>query len=254
MIELSMRKGAFAITLFAFLIAFHVLPASAAYRIYLKNGSVIDGLPNIEKKGGEVRFLYHGGMIGMPDSQVVKIEEYTPGEGEKLKPEKATPPAPVPKAEKPRTEKKVNTARERQLRAQIERINTELNSLQGELDDYKKQQDEYDQVKLRIENLFEKGRNAAYTAIYSKLTASGVIPAVAAQQATQGANQSYQQYLSPAEQSMVQSNFIRKQQLETQFAGEKDVIDRDQQKKDDLEREKARLEDELKGLQTEAAF
>ena len=233
-----MRKGSFIISLFIFLIAFNALFASAAYRIYLKNGSVIDGLPNIEKKGGEVKFMYHGGMIRVPESQVIRIEQYTPGKGEKLKPEKATPPGPVPKTEKPRAGKKADTAREKQLQAGIERIDQELNGLQPELADYKKLQDEYYQVKLRIENLFEKGRNAAI--------AAGISPTVA--------SQVYLQYLSPDERSMVQANFIRQQQLETQFAGEKDVIDRDQQKKDDLERKKARLEDELKGLQSETAF
>ncbi|MDA8175063.1 MAG: hypothetical protein M0018_10840 [Nitrospiraceae bacterium] len=233
-----MCKGRLVPILLALLFVFSAIPAFGAYRIYLKNGSVISGLPNIEKKDGQVKFLYHGGMIGVPDSEVLKIEQYTPGAGEKLVPEHAVPSAPAPKTVKPHAGGKGQSARESQIQNQIAIDDGALQRLQVKLDKYKDLQDEYYQVRLRIENLFEKGRNAAM--------AAGKSPLVA--------NQVYMQYLSPDEQSMVQSNFIRKGQLEDIFNRKKDEIAADRRKKADLLREKAHLEDQLKGLQSGTAF
>jgi len=51
------------------------LNADAAYRIYLKNGSVIKGVGHYEKSEGEIRFYFGGDMIGIPEEDILKIEE-----------------------------------------------------------------------------------------------------------------------------------------------------------------------------------
>ena len=51
------------------------LPASAAYKIYLKNGSVISGVSSYEKKDGEVLLHLGGGSMGIPEKDILKVEE-----------------------------------------------------------------------------------------------------------------------------------------------------------------------------------
>lgn len=49
--------------------------ADAAYKIYLKNGSVISGVSSYEKKDGEVLIQLGGGSMGIPEKDILKIEE-----------------------------------------------------------------------------------------------------------------------------------------------------------------------------------
>jgi hypothetical protein len=49
--------------------------ADAAYKIYLKNGSVISGVSSYEKKDGEVLIHLGGGSMGIPEKDILKIEE-----------------------------------------------------------------------------------------------------------------------------------------------------------------------------------
>jgi hypothetical protein len=49
--------------------------SDAAYKIYLKNGSVISGVSSFEKKAGEVTVYFNGGSIGISEKDIVKIEE-----------------------------------------------------------------------------------------------------------------------------------------------------------------------------------
>ncbi len=51
-----------------------VSDADAAYKIYLKNGSVIKGVSYYEKSKGEIKFYFEGGMIGIPETDILKIE------------------------------------------------------------------------------------------------------------------------------------------------------------------------------------
>lgn len=51
-----------------------VTNADAAYKIYLKNGSVIKGVSHYEKSEGEIKFYFEGSMIGVPEHDVLKIE------------------------------------------------------------------------------------------------------------------------------------------------------------------------------------
>lgn len=49
--------------------------ADAAYKIYLKNGSVISGVSSYEKKDGEVLIHLGGGSMGIPEKDILRIEE-----------------------------------------------------------------------------------------------------------------------------------------------------------------------------------
>ena len=53
---------------------FSPLNADAAYKIYLKNGSVIKGVSHYEKTGGEIKFYFEGGAVGIPETDILKIE------------------------------------------------------------------------------------------------------------------------------------------------------------------------------------
>jgi hypothetical protein len=62
------------ILLFLFILLFS-LPADAAYKIYLTNGSVISGVSSYEKKSGEVTIFFGGGAMGIPEKDILKIED-----------------------------------------------------------------------------------------------------------------------------------------------------------------------------------
>ncbi|HWR58676.1 MAG TPA: hypothetical protein VN328_07300, partial [Thermodesulfovibrionales bacterium] len=49
--------------------------SEATYKIYLKNGSVISGVSSYEKKNGDVDILFKGGSIGIPENDILRIEE-----------------------------------------------------------------------------------------------------------------------------------------------------------------------------------
>jgi len=118
------------------LILFLLLPVSseAAYTIYLKNGSEISGVYSYEKKGGEVIIYFGGGSIGIPEKDIVKIESTEAPEKDFSKEEITAPetekPAPsaVPAEEPPATEK---TDRVNRLQADLDAINAELRTVEG---------------------------------------------------------------------------------------------------------------------------
>ncbi len=214
--------------------------SQAAYRLYLKNGSTISGIVSYRKEDGEIKFNAGGGTIGIPESEIVRIEEYTPGAEEKLKEEHvpapfrpkappASPQSPAPPAVSPRAG---------QIKARLAEIDQELAGIRKAEDKYKALQDELYQVNLRIQVLFKKGIDAAMAAGKSQLEA----------------NQTYLQYLTPEEQQMVQANFIHKGELETELKDKKAEFDQLMTKKENLLRRKQDLEEELKGLQTGQAF
>lgn len=51
------------------------LHASAAYKIYLKNGSEISEASSYEKRNGEVVIHFGGGSMGIPEKDILKIEK-----------------------------------------------------------------------------------------------------------------------------------------------------------------------------------
>ena len=195
-------------------------PAQAAYRVILKNGSVLDGIASYECQAGELKFQYAGGTIGVPEKEVLRIKKYK----EELPPIEYAPP-PAPKAQTPPPQMSGGHPNAARLAA----INKRLAEIQAKEDEYKKLKAQYQEVMLRIQNLFNLGRQAAIRAGKSQLQA----------------NQQYNLYLSPQQQQMVQANFITKQELEAKIKDFQTNI------LPPLEQEKARLLAEKQEMETE---
>lgn len=60
--------------LFTFYFSLLTSSADAAYKIYLKNGSTIKGVNRYEKSEGEIKFYFEGGMVGIPEADILRIE------------------------------------------------------------------------------------------------------------------------------------------------------------------------------------
>ncbi len=117
-----------------------LLPASseAAYKIYLKNGSVISGVRSYEKKGGEVTVYFSGGSIAISEKDILKIEGtetleedlQTKEQGKEEKqekqerPEDAVAPSQAPVDDK--------SARVNALMADLDAVNTEIRAIEAE--------------------------------------------------------------------------------------------------------------------------
>jgi predicted RNase H-like nuclease (RuvC/YqgF family) len=58
------------------ILLFLLFPATseAAYKIYLKDGSVISGVSFYEKKGGEITAYFSEGSMKIPETDILKIE------------------------------------------------------------------------------------------------------------------------------------------------------------------------------------
>ncbi|MEW6417405.1 MAG: hypothetical protein AB1480_04705 [Nitrospirota bacterium] len=115
-----------------------LLPVSseAAYKIYLKNGSVISRVKTYEKKGGEVTVYLGGGSLVISEKDILKIEETETTEEElspketietKEKPSKpgdvVTPP-PAPADDK--------SARVDALKADLAAVYSEIRTVEAE--------------------------------------------------------------------------------------------------------------------------
>jgi len=73
--------------------------SEAAYKIYLKNGSVISGVSSYEKRGGEVIINFDAGSMGISEAEILKIEETKAPEIEftpKERPEEKAAPLETP--------------------------------------------------------------------------------------------------------------------------------------------------------------
>lgn len=110
------------------LILLLLLPASseAAYKIYLKNGSVIAGVSSYEKRGGEITIYFGGGSLGIPEKDIAKIEETEAPEkdfSKKAVPETET--GKVAPAEEPAVTERTNT-----LQADLDAVNSELKTVE----------------------------------------------------------------------------------------------------------------------------
>jgi chromosome segregation ATPase len=114
-----------------------LLPASseAAYKIYLKNGSVISGVRSYEKKGGEVTVYFSGGSMAISEKDILKIEGtetleedlQTKGQEKEEKqerPEDAVAPSQAPVDDK--------SARVNALMADLDAVNTEIRAIEAE--------------------------------------------------------------------------------------------------------------------------
>jgi chromosome segregation ATPase len=108
----------------------------SAYKIYLKNGSVISGASSYQERGGEVEVYFSTGSMTIPEKDVLKIEgkEETAGETtseektgtpqKKEQTEEATVPATV---SQPADDK---IAKTNALRVEINSVNSEIRSME----------------------------------------------------------------------------------------------------------------------------
>jgi predicted RNase H-like nuclease (RuvC/YqgF family) len=106
--------------------------SEAAFTIYLKNGSEISGVGSYEKRAGEVIIYFGGGSIGIPEKDIVKIEETSAPEkdfGKEEAPEAEAGKAPAEvHAEEPAVTEK--TERANTLQADLDAIDAELKSVE----------------------------------------------------------------------------------------------------------------------------
>lgn len=220
--------------------------SDGAYRFYLKTGAVIEGVSSYEQAEGEIKFLFMGGVIGLKNEDVLRIEEYTPGEDEKIKPEKAIPPEveikPPARGKDafPPSPEGAGEVRIRYLKNRLDEIERELADIAFLEGKYKALKDEHDLVRLRIENLYKIGRENAVRAGRSPIQAQ----------------QQYLQFLTPAQRSQVQANFLRKRELEEKMKKfeETESLQALASQKESYLSEKAAIEEELKGLQSGKVF
>jgi hypothetical protein len=107
--------------------------SEAAYKIYLKNGSIITGVSSYTKMGGEFTLYIGGGIFGISENDILKIEETEAPEKDfrsKEIPEngqEATAPAQAPIEEPADREK---AARVNSLQADLDTINSELKTVE----------------------------------------------------------------------------------------------------------------------------
>lgn len=105
--------------------------AKAAYNIYLKNGSVISGVSSYEKRGVDVIINFDAGSMGVPEAEILKIEETKVPEKEftpKDRPEQKAVPS-ERTAERPAIDR---YARVNQLRSDLDSIDSQLKQVEEE--------------------------------------------------------------------------------------------------------------------------
>jgi hypothetical protein len=231
------------------LICFLVPSASwAAYRIYLKNGSVISDIKSYIKAGGDVRFLLNGGAVGIPEGEVLKIEEYESVEKKAEETQKEPggewPPTPSvsgpPVPESPPAPAQIISPADRSraegLKMKIKEIEDRLDAISRKEQEGRKLNDEYRTVKLRIENIFGIGRSKAIEAIN------------AGTETEKNPDKVYQKYLTPEQRSLLQANFIQKRELEDKLENMKTELEDLGRDKERLLEDKKEAEDELRRL------
>jgi hypothetical protein len=107
--------------------------SDAAYKIYLRNGSVISGVSSYERTDGDVDIFFGGGSMGIPAKDILKIEETEAPEMDfrmKQAPEgreEAPPPSPPPSTETIDKSPQVDS-----LTAQIETVDAEIKATETE--------------------------------------------------------------------------------------------------------------------------
>jgi chromosome segregation ATPase len=107
--------------------------AGAAYNIYLKNGSVINGVSSYQEKGKEVTIYFNTGSMMIPKENILKIEhteseesEFVPGEEEKVQQKQENTGEVAP----PSGSGADRFARIDELRARMDSVNAEIDSAQ----------------------------------------------------------------------------------------------------------------------------
>ncbi len=209
-------------------------PAYAKYNIHLKNGSVIRGVVSYEEIDGELRFPYLGGTLGIPLDDVLKVEEVKTG-GVIIAPEPGVPgikevprpvvpptqaPPPPPVELKPRVEP---------IKQRLSVINARLAHIEGKQSEYISVKKEYDQVRLRIEVLFQKG--------VAEAKKQGGDPA------------KWFQFLPEQEREWAQLNTLKKNKLKKELSILESEIASLLQEKEGLLEEKQELEQRLREIE-----
>ena len=111
-----------------FLILLLPISVNAAYKIYLKDGSVISGVEFYEKKDTDVALYFNDGSMWVPDRDIIKIEEtesverYVLPEQEEATQEFIT----ITPSEEPASDQ---IARMETLRADVEALNEEIRAV-----------------------------------------------------------------------------------------------------------------------------
>ncbi|KAF0146089.1 MAG: hypothetical protein FD156_457 [Nitrospirae bacterium] len=168
--------------------------ADAAYKIYLKNGSTIKGVTRYEKSEGEIKFYFEGGMVGIPEADILKIEsskelikDIKPAEikpAEELKEERTKAPEPetrrdVPGSDRPQETSDIKTQPADDIKTQSAEADKKAQEIAGKEAELRKIEGELLTTRARIQNLY--------------INAS-----------------------SDAERSMLQQNMMRKRKLEAE--------------------------------------
>ncbi len=221
------------LSVFLFSMAFlFAAQAHAAYRIYLKNGSVISGVGSYARSDGNIEFSIGGGTVGIPVKDIAKIEKYEEEGGTVEAPAYAPPAKEKNKTTPQAGQPGPSSGQKKAIRDRLAGINRRLEKIKEKEAEYQKLKDQYQEVMLRIQNLFNQGRQRAIAAGESPLTA----------------NQQYLQFLTPEEHQMVQANFLEKQDLEEKIKDmETNVLPRLKEEKQRLLDEKQQAEAQLGG-------
>lgn len=106
--------------------------SQASYRVYLNNGSVLSGVSSYEKTDGEVNIIFGGGSIGIPEKDILKIEETETPEKDFRpkeipgKQEEASPSTP------PQAGMVDKSSRLNALNADLDGVNSEIRTVEAE--------------------------------------------------------------------------------------------------------------------------
>lgn len=116
------------------LILLFPVSSEATYKVYLKNGSVISGVSSYEKRGGEVDIFFGGGSLGIPEKDILRIEETeSPEKDFRSKEEPAAQPQEIaPPATTPSQGASDRSARMDALKTQLDSINSDLSAVEAE--------------------------------------------------------------------------------------------------------------------------
>jgi hypothetical protein len=219
-----MKKTLMLLSVLAVFIA--LTSAEAAYRVYLKNGFTISGVEAYVKSGGEIRFHYGGGVVAVPENEVLRIEEYralprvtTPEAEEAPPPEASEAPAP----ETPQGLR--DEVQAERLKSQLERVEGRLGEIREKEEELASTEQEYDRIRLRIELLFQQGRKAALAAGQTQAQ--------------------WHQFLPERERQWAQMNSIKKNELEARLEELRAELEPLQGEKESLLEQKRELEEAM---------
>ena len=111
-----------------FLILLLPIPTEAAYKVHLKDGSVISGVGFYEKKGSDIAFYLNDGFMLIPEKDILKIEGTESSESYVLPEEEQATQEIVTGAtsEEPASDQ---IARRQALESEVEALNEEIRTV-----------------------------------------------------------------------------------------------------------------------------